>query len=184
MTLTKGPVRKCSSNHEQVDPIRKLKRELSRTGSSSSFASFISSFSRQNSTLDPNVPAMSTADMIEAVRTAVLLEASISPEDFYPEDIENIKKSVFAVKRFMVRVRAANDGHLLEKSTEEIVKNLKWRKEVNILERTEETFPPRLLRNKVNWIWTKSGQRKEIIVHQHKNLSTTTGVNSPFPCLW
>lgn len=85
---------------------------------------------------------MSTVDMIEAVRSAVLDEVSLSPEQFYQEDVENLKTSTYAIKRFMVRVRAANDGHLLEKSTEEVVKNLKWRKEVKILERREKTFPP------------------------------------------
>lgn len=92
---------------------------------------------------------MSTAEMIEAVRSAVLDEVSIEPEKFYPEDVENIRTSVYAIKRFMVRVRAANEGALLEKSTQEIVKNLKWRKEVNILERTEDTFPPEFFETKL-----------------------------------
>lgn len=162
MTQAKGPVKRrrassssdadavqCSTHHKAGDPFRKLKKELSRTASSSSFSSFLSSFSRQNSTLDPDVRAMSTIEMIEAVRSAVLDEVSINPDLYYPEDVENIRTSTYAVKRFMVRVRAANDGHLLEKSTEDIIRNLKWRKEVKILERTEETFPAEFFHTKL-----------------------------------
>jgi len=80
---------------------------------------------------------------LESVREGVLKSASGSdPSDFYPEDIERIKTSDWAVKRFMYRVRAQDDvQNIIDKSVEAIVKNLRWRKSVQIRERTEETFP-------------------------------------------
>lgn len=101
-------------------------------------------FSRNSST-DDNAPmdfSSSSASTIELVRRLVLVESAKRPEDFYAEDLERIQKSDFQVKRFIVRVRVTQDGdNLVKKAAEVILQNLKWRKEVKILERSEETFP-------------------------------------------
>jgi hypothetical protein len=62
-------------------------------------------------------------------------------DSIYPEDLIRFEKSDLQVKRFIVRVRAQNDGDLVKKSTEEIIRNLKWRKDVRIREKIESTFP-------------------------------------------
>lgn len=79
--------------------------------------------------------------LIQAVRESVLQEAQRCIHDIYPEDLIRLQKSDLQVKRFIVRVRAQNEGDLIEKSKEEILRNLRWRREVGLQERNESTFP-------------------------------------------
>lgn len=85
---------------------------------------------------------MNKASAIEDVRNAVLREAASHPEDFYESDLSRVRTSDWQVKRFIVKAQATGgEKNAVNKAKEDMIQNLMWRKDVQILERTESTFP-------------------------------------------
>lgn len=85
-------------------------------------------------------PRKPTAVVIESIRRGAQNEFNKNPKDFYLQDMERVMSSVWAVKRFALRARSSDQTETITRATENLIKNLKWRKSVKINERTESTF--------------------------------------------
>ena len=86
--------------------------------------------------------SMSMSKEIEELRDHVLTVAADHPLDFYDSDLARVRSSDWQVNRFIIKTRASrSDTRSVDKAKEDMVQNLKWRKTVRLLDRTESTFP-------------------------------------------